>query len=123
MIGRDHNNPLCSDEQALDLAQSLQKVMAYLEVAGSASGNAKLPFELRALEAILLLTVRGFKHVVTDIEERVYAKIPELRFGVSPTELRDLLEAKRTVDDCVWSGRGMQTALSAVLGEGEFVEG
>jgi magnesium transporter len=39
--------------------------------------------------------------------------------GVSPRELRDLLEAKRTVDDCLYSGRAFQAALSAVLGEDE----
>ena len=74
---------------------------------------------MRALEALLLLTVKGFRHIVTEIEERVYARIPELRMGVSPRELRDLLEAKRGVDDCVHSGRAMQTALSAVLSEDE----
>jgi len=43
VIGRDHNNPLCTDDQALDLVHSLQRVMNYLEFTGSASGNAKLP--------------------------------------------------------------------------------
>jgi hypothetical protein len=43
VIGRDHNNPLCTDEETLDLVNSLQRVMKYLESTGSASGNAKLP--------------------------------------------------------------------------------
>jgi hypothetical protein len=72
-----------------------------------------------ALEALLLLTVRGLKNVVTELQERVYKTIPQLRFGVSPAELRDLLECKRTVEDCLMSGRAMQSALATVLGEGE----
>lgn len=168
LIGRDENNPLCSEEEALKLAEALQNTIKYLTFTGRSTSGGQLPFELKALEALLLLTVRGFGQVVGEIEERVYAKIPEvsvvmgelaslagigwrggprggpselaslkllascvrselspclvlvqLRFGVSPIELRDLLEAKRTVDDCVYSGRALQSAIAAVLSEGQ----
>ncbi|GJN90802.1 hypothetical protein Rhopal_003816-T1 [Rhodotorula paludigena] len=120
LIGTDRDNPICNDEQSVEMAEALQKVMAYLELTGSATGRSNTPpFELRALEAVLLLTVRGIKNVVTELQERVYRTIPALRFGVSPAELRDLLECKRTVEDCLQSGRAMQSALSTVLGEDE----
>ena len=73
----------------------------------------------RALEAILLLTVRGLKEVATTLQEKVYSVIPQLRFGVSPAELRDLLECKRSVEDVLLGGRAIQSALSMILGEGE----
>ncbi|BGP02345.1 Mitochondrial inner membrane magnesium transporter MFM1 [Rhodotorula toruloides] len=118
LIGTDKNNPICDEEQSRQMADSLQTVMKYLELSGSASGSKNTPpFELRALEALLLLTVRGLKNVVTELQERVYRTIPQLRFGVSPAELRDLLECKRTVEDCLMSGRAMQSALATVLGE------
>ena len=103
----------------IDLARAMQQVMRYLELSGSATGQDNVPpFELRALEALLLLNSRGIKNVVTELQERVYRTIPQLRFGVSPAELRDLLECKRTVEDCLMSGRAIQSALSTVLGEG-----
>ncbi|BGP24995.1 mitochondrial inner membrane magnesium transporter mrs2 [Rhodotorula toruloides] len=109
LIGTDKNNPICDEEQSRQMGDSLQTVMKYLELSGSASGSKNTPpFELRALEALLLLTVRGLKNVVTELQERVYRTIPQLRFGVSPAELRDLLECKRTVEDCLMSGRAMQ---------------
>lgn len=52
-----------------------------------------------------------------------HAAVPQLRFGVSPAELRDLLECKRAVEDCLLSGRGMQSALALVLGEDEDLAG
>lgn len=120
LIGTDKHNPICDEEQSREMASAVQKVMHYLELSGSATGQSNTPpFELRALEALLLLTVRGIKNVVTELQERVYRTIPQLRFGVSPAELRDLLECKRTVEDCLMSGRAMQSALSTVLGEGE----
>ena len=73
----------------------------------------------RALEALLLLTVRGLKEVATTLQEKVYAVIPQLRFGVSPAELRDLLECKRSVEDVLLGGRAIQSALSAILSEGK----
>lgn len=78
MIGRDENNPLCSEEEALKLAEALQNTIKYLTFTGKSTANGQLPFELKALEALLLLTVRGFGQVVGEIEERVYAKIPEV---------------------------------------------
>jgi hypothetical protein len=120
--------------------EALQEVMSYLDVAARAAAHAggpgsKASFEFRcalspsrpnfakasrcsALEAFLLLTVRGFKEVSSDLHERVYGVIPQLRFGVSPAELRDLLESKRTIQDCLYSGRALQSAVSDVLGEG-----
>ncbi|BGP48544.1 magnesium ion transporter [Rhodotorula kratochvilovae] len=120
LIGTDKDNPICDEAQSLEMAEAVQKVMKYLELSGSATGQSNVaPFELRALEALLLLTVRGIKNVVTELQERVYRTIPQLRFGVSPAELRDLLECKRTVEDCLMSGRAMQSALSSVLGDDE----
>mgnify|MGYP007100401949 CR=1 FL=1 len=118
-VGTDKHNPICTEAQSIDLARAMQQVMRYLELSGSATGQDNVPpFELRALEALLLLNSRGIKNVVTELQERVYRTIPQLRFGVSPAELRDLLECKRTVEDCLMSGRAMQSALSTVLGEG-----
>ncbi|GAA5893648.1 hypothetical protein JCM8208_000848 [Rhodotorula glutinis] len=120
LIGTDKHNPICTAAESVDFARAMQQVMRYLELSGSATGQDNVPpFELRALEALLLLTVRGIKNVVTELQERVYRTIPQLRFGVSPAELRDLLECKRTVEDCLMSGRAMQSALSAVLSEDE----
>lgn len=65
-----------------------------------------------------MLTVKGFRLVTGELQARVYALIPQLRFGVSSPELRDLLESKRTVEDCLYSGRALQRAISAVLSEG-----
>lgn len=119
LIGTDKHNPICTAAESVDFARAMQQVMRYLELSGSATGQDNVPpFELRALEALLLLTVRGIKNVVTELQERVYRTIPQLRFGVSPAELHDLLECKRTVEDCLMSGRAMQSALSAVLSEG-----
>ncbi|GAA5944134.1 hypothetical protein JCM3775_001074 [Rhodotorula graminis] len=120
LITTDKHNPICTSDQSVDLARAMQQVMRYLELSGSATGQDNVPpFELRALEALLLLTARGVRNVVTELQERVYRTIPQLRFGVSPAELRDLLECKRTVEDCLMSGRAMQSALSTVLGEDE----
>lgn len=69
------------------------------------------------MESLLLITVRGFRHVAEELQERVHSILPALRFGVSPVELRDLLECKRTVEDCVYSGRSLQSAITALLSE------
>ncbi|GAA5981688.1 hypothetical protein JCM11641_004215 [Rhodosporidiobolus odoratus] len=120
LIGTDRDNPICDEEQSRKMAESVQSVMRYLEVSGSATGpKSTAPFELRALEALLLLTVRGLKNISTELQERVYKTIPQLRFGVSPAELRDLLECKRTVEDCLMGGRAMQSALASVLADDE----
>ncbi|GAA5925488.1 CorA family magnesium transporter [Sporobolomyces koalae] len=123
LIGADRENPICSDEQSEQLAESVQKVLHYLDLtnggAGGTAGKEDIPFELRALEALLLLTVRGFKQIATTLQERVYSVIPQLRTGVSPAELRDLLECKRSVEDVLLSGRAIQSALSAILSEDE----
>jgi len=73
------------------------------------------------LEALLLLTTRGLKEIATTLQEKVYSVIPQLRFGVSPAELRDLLESKRSVEDALLGGRSLQSALAAILGEGEHL--
>ncbi|GAA6028406.1 hypothetical protein JCM8097_007015 [Rhodosporidiobolus ruineniae] len=120
LIGTDKANPICDEEQSRQMAESVQKVMKFLEISGSATGpKSTAPFELRALEALLLLTVRGLKDISTKLQERVYSTIPQLRFGVSPAELRDLLECKRTVEDCLMGGRAMQSALADVLADDE----
>ncbi|GAA6000050.1 hypothetical protein JCM10207_006030 [Rhodosporidiobolus poonsookiae] len=120
LIGTDAENPISSEEQSRDMAEAVQSVMKYLEVSGSATGPKSMaPFELRALEALLLLTTRGLKDISTQLQERVYKTIPQLRFGVSPAELRDLLECKRTVEDCLMGGRAMQSALATVLADDE----
>ncbi|GAA6060018.1 hypothetical protein JCM10212_001176 [Sporobolomyces blumeae] len=127
LIGTDRENPICSEDESERLAESVHKVMRYLEVtnggAGGEGGKDSVPFELRALEALLLLTVRGLKEVATTLQEKVYSVIPQLRFGVSPAELRDLLECKRSVEDCLMGGRAMQQALSVVLSEDEDLAG
>ncbi|KAG0653877.1 magnesium ion transporter [Rhodotorula mucilaginosa] len=124
LVGSDRHNPICDPDEAKAMAEAVVKVMKYLEMTGSATAKDESPsFELRALEALLLLTVRGLKNVVTELQERVYRTVPQLRFGVSPAELRDLLECKRAVEDCLLSGRGMQSALALVLGEDEDLAG
>ncbi|GAA5948138.1 hypothetical protein JCM3765_007125 [Sporobolomyces pararoseus] len=127
LIGADRDNPICSEEDSERLAESVQKVMRFLGMtnggAGGTSGKEQIPFELRALEALLLLTVRGLKEVATTLQEKVYAVIPQLRFGVSPAELRDLLECKRSVEDVLLGGRAIQSALSAILSEDEDLAG
>ncbi|GAA5877559.1 hypothetical protein JCM8547_007731 [Rhodosporidiobolus lusitaniae] len=117
LIGTDKDNPICDEEQSRQMAESVQRVMEYLDMAGGATDPKKAPFELRALEALLLLTVRGLKDLSIRLQERVYKVIPQLRFGVSPAELRDLLEVKRTVEDCLMGGRAMQSALAEVLAD------
>ncbi|GAA5904029.1 hypothetical protein JCM6882_003804 [Rhodosporidiobolus microsporus] len=120
LIGTDKDNPICDEDQSRQMAESIVSVLKYLEVSGSASGpKSSPPFELRALEALLLLTIRGLKNISTELQERVYATIPQLRFGVSPAELRELLEVKRTVEDCLMAGRAMQSALAGVLADDE----
>lgn len=48
LIGTDKNNPICDEEQSRQMADSLQTVMKYLELSGSASGSKNTPpFELR----------------------------------------------------------------------------
>ncbi|GAA5893566.1 CorA family magnesium transporter [Sporobolomyces salmoneus] len=127
LIGSDRENPICSEEDSEKLAESVQKVMRYLDLtnagAGGTTSKEEIPFELRALEALLLLTVRGLKEVATTLQEKVYSVIPQLRFGVSPAELRDLLECKRSVEDVLLGGRAIQSALSAILGEDEDLAG
>ncbi|GAA5874548.1 hypothetical protein JCM16303_002902 [Sporobolomyces ruberrimus] len=127
LIGSDRENPICTEEDNQRLAESVQKVLHYLELtnggAGGTAGKEEIPFELRALEALLLLTVRGLKEVATTLQEKVYGVIPQLRFGVSPAELRDLLECKRSVQDILLSGRGIQSALSTILSEDEDLAG
>ncbi|GAA5820527.1 hypothetical protein JCM11251_003030 [Rhodosporidiobolus azoricus] len=124
LIGTDKDNPICDDEQSRQMADSVKSVLKYLDVSGSASGpDSSPPFELRALEALLLLTIRGLKNISTELQERVYATIPQLRFGVSPAELRELLEVKRTVEDCLMAGRSMQSALAGVLADDDDLAG
>ncbi|BGP16574.1 magnesium ion transporter [Rhodosporidiobolus nylandii] len=120
LIGTDKENPICDEQASRQMAESVQSVMKYLEISGSATGpKSTAPFELRALEALLLLTVRGLRSISVTLQERVYKTIPQLRFGVSPAELRDLLECKRTVEDCLLGGRSMQSALAQVLADDE----
>lgn len=74
----------------------------------------------RALEAILILSIKSFKFVVDQAKEEVNLKIvPHLRSaGVTPSDLLLLLSAKRSVEDCIFTGRALQSAIAAVLGEG-----
>lgn len=73
LVGSDRHNPICDPEEAKAMAEAVVKVMKYLEMTGSATAKDESPsFELRALEALLLLTVRGLKNVVTELQERVY---------------------------------------------------
>ncbi|GAA6008201.1 hypothetical protein JCM11491_001927 [Sporobolomyces phaffii] len=127
LVGGDRDNPICSEEDSEQLAASVQKVMSYLALtnggAGGTTARDEVPFELRALEALLLLTVRGLKEVATALQEKVYGVIPQLREGVSPAELRDLLECKRSVEDVLIGGRAIQSALSSILGEDEDLAG
>ncbi|GAA5835606.1 hypothetical protein JCM3766R1_006459 [Sporobolomyces carnicolor] len=128
LIGADRENPICSEEDSDKLAESVRKVMRYLDLTNGGSSatttyKMEIPFELKALEAILLLTVRGLKEVATTLQEKVYSVIPQLRFGVSPAELRDLLECKRSVEDVLLGGRAIQSALSMILGEDEDLAG
>ncbi|KAM0752344.1 hypothetical protein T439DRAFT_324421 [Meredithblackwellia eburnea MCA 4105] len=119
--------PLCSEEEQDELVEAIIEISDHLDViARSTLGEGpagKAPFEFRALESLLLLTVRGFKIVSSNLEARVHKIIPQLRFGVSPAELKELLESKRTIEDCLYSGRALQTAVSAVLGEDEDLVG
>ncbi|GAA5950712.1 hypothetical protein JCM21900_000488 [Sporobolomyces salmonicolor] len=129
LIGADKENPVSSEAESRKMAESVVKVMKYLDISGSSGAQSRegkgerVPFELSTLEALLLLTVRGHKEVATTLQEKVYSVVPQLRFGVSPAELRDLLECKRTVEDCLMGGRAMQEALSAVLSEDEDLAG
>lgn len=73
LIGSDRHNPICNPDEAKLMADAVVEVMRYLEVTGSVTAKDESPaFELRALEALLLLTVRGLKNVVTELQERVY---------------------------------------------------
>ncbi|KAK4693103.1 magnesium transporter, partial [Phenoliferia sp. Uapishka_3] len=128
LLGSDSTNPLVSEAETDELVESLVKVMTYLDTvakisAGTGGPGSKGNFEFRALEAFLILTIKGFKVVSEDLHDRVYAIIPQLRFGVSPAELRDLLESKRTIEDCLYSGRALQSAISDILGEDEDLVG
>lgn len=121
LIAADKHNPICDAEGAEEMVASVHDAMVHLSITeGSATGSGAIPFELRALEALLLITVRGFRAVSSELQDRVYGVIPELRFGVSQAELRDLMEAKRTCEDALSAGRALQSAISAVLSEGEF---
>lgn len=73
LVGSDRHNPICDPGEAKAMAEAVVKVMKYLEMTGSATAKDESPsFELRALEALLLLTVRGLKNVVTELQDRVY---------------------------------------------------
>lgn len=116
----DNKNPICSDGGAGELIEAVCETLGHLNFKPSAaSSKVNIPFELKALEALLILTTRGFKTVTAELQERVYNTIPQLRFGVSPAELKNLMEAKRTCEDALMAGRAFQSALLAVLNEGE----
>lgn len=119
VIPADLKNPICSDDGANELVEAVRETMSHLNFGGSASNKDSLPFELRALEALLIITVRGFKTVTAELSGRVYETIPQLRLGVSPAELKNLMEAKRTCEDALLAGRAFQSALSAVLNSDE----
>ncbi|KAI5475170.1 mitochondrial inner membrane magnesium transporter mrs2 [Pseudohyphozyma bogoriensis] len=125
----DPTNPLVSDAAAEEFLDAVKQVMRYLDVLSAfdstkvVKNDSRKNFEFRVLESLLLLTVRGFRLVATDLQDRVYGIIPQLKFGVSPSELRDLLQSKRVVEDCVFSGRALQSAVSAVLSEDEDLVG
>jgi hypothetical protein len=58
------------------------------------------------LEAMLMTTIRGFQEVVHNLNQLTHSKIlPELRARVTPRDLTRLMETKRAVDDCIFTGR------------------
>lgn len=133
VIGPDASNPVVSVEESDELLTTIKELLEGLQF-GGIKGRDYFEFRSvfihtlyqlcsrpsrRALEVLLLLTVRGFDKVATKLQEQVYAILPELRQGISPAELRDLLDSKRTVDECIYSGRALQTALATVLGADE----
>ncbi|SCZ88270.1 BZ3500_MvSof-1268-A1-R1_Chr2-1g04299 [Microbotryum saponariae] len=126
VVTADRTNPTCSNEGMDEMISTIVDVMRYLEMEATANldGNdprspRDSPFELRALEAILLMTERGFKSISSELHARVYSTIPQLRFSVDALQLHDLLEAKRMCEDTLFAGRALQSALSTVLSEDE----
>ncbi|KDE09250.1 hypothetical protein MVLG_00570 [Microbotryum lychnidis-dioicae p1A1 Lamole] len=126
VVTADRTNPTCSNEGMAEIISTIVEVMRYLEMEATANldGNdprspRDSPFELRALEAILLMTERGFKSISSELHARVYSTIPQLRFSVDALQLHDLLEAKRMCEDTLFAGRALQSALSTVLSEDE----
>ncbi len=68
------------------------------------------------------MTLKGFKTVSKELQDTVHnALIPKLRQGVSPDRLQELMESKRAVEDMLYSGRALQSAVAAVLSEGEYL--
>lgn len=67
VIPADLKNPICSDDGANELVEAVRETMSHLNFGGSASNKDSLPFELRALEALLIITVRGFKTVTAEL--------------------------------------------------------
>jgi hypothetical protein len=53
LIGSDRENPICTEEDNQRLAESVQKVLHYLELtnggAGGTAGKEEIPFELRSV--------------------------------------------------------------------------
>jgi hypothetical protein len=132
LVGSDPSNPLVSEVHALELVEAIKIA---LDVVGTTS-----PFEFRpvnafdssiltddglwysALEALLIVTLKGFKTVSKELQDTVHnALIPKLRQGVSPDRLQELMESKRAVEDMLYSGRALQSAVAAVLSEGEYL--
>ncbi|SCV72136.1 BQ2448_4830 [Microbotryum intermedium] len=126
VVTADRTNPTCSNEEMDEMIDTIVDVMRYLEMEATTNldGNdprspRDSPFELRALEAILLMTERGFKTISSELHARVYSTIPQLRFRVDAVHLHDLLEAKRMCEDTLFAGRALQSAISTVLSEDE----
>jgi len=57
LIGADRENPICSEEDSEKLAESVQKVMKFLDMtnggAGGTAGKEEIPFELRRVASTL----------------------------------------------------------------------
>lgn len=106
--------PFVSEAEGSELIQSVEQLLK-----DGVVGCSGEPFELRVLEALLLITLRGHRAVALQLQERVDALLSLLRQSVDRSALRDLLEVKRAVTECLLTGRALQSALSAVLGEGQ----
>lgn len=112
ILGVDQRKPVVSEQSNEELVEAIAAMI-------QTEASTGVSFELRALEAMLIICIRGFQQVVHTLQRMTHQEIiPDLRLAVAPQDIARLLELKRAVDDCVSIGRSLQSAVSGVLSEG-----
>lgn len=115
--GKEHT--ISSQEIPRILANAIAPLITSLaspRLSPTAPSNGRA-FELRALEALLLLLVRGYSRILTKISSDTNNVIQRLQTDVSNSDLKDLADAKSTVEDFVARISSFRDCLSGLLRE------